>query len=195
MVKYAIVEEELEIPKEVDFSFDLETKILTIKGEKGTNEKDFSHAKNVHFSYDPKTRVFRIWANFPKKRTIAMIQTLKSHTQNAIEGVIHGYTYYMKMVYSHFPHTVKLDSDGNTILIENFLGERAPRRTKMVGNIDIKVTKEDVILSGTDKDHLGQTCANIQLRTKIKKKDPRIFQDGVFIWKKMRGDEVLWEVR
>ncbi|MHA1734604.1 MAG: 50S ribosomal protein L6 [Promethearchaeota archaeon] len=206
MVKYAYLEQTLEIPPEVDFK--LEGKVVSIKGEMGTNVRDFSHAREVDLTYDADKRLFRVYADFPRKRTIAKLRTIKGHVNNMVLGVTRGFTYYMKMVHAHFPHTVKVPGqtvqvgkkrtiklEGDAVAIENFLGERAPRMTKKVGDVDIKVTKEDVIVSGIDKEAVGQTCANIQLRTKIKKKDPRIFQDGIYVYKKMLGDEVIWEVK
>ena len=41
----------------------------------------------------------------------------------------------MKVVYAHFPITVKVE--GRKILIENFQGERAPRITHIVGNTKV----------------------------------------------------------
>ncbi len=206
MVKFARVEEVLEVPPEVDFMLD--DKNVTVKGKKGTNVRDFSHARKLAFSYDNKTREFRVAADFPRKQTIANIRTIKSHVQNMIVGVTEGFTYYMKMVYAHFPHTVKVPGETvnlgknrtlkvpkDQVAIENFLGERAPRMSRIIGEVDIKVTKEDVIVTGTDLEAVGQTCANIQLRSKIKKKDPRIFQDGIYVYKKMTGDEITWEVK
>ncbi|MBY9017107.1 MAG: 50S ribosomal protein L6, partial [Candidatus Lokiarchaeota archaeon] len=81
------------------------------------------------------------------------------------------------------------------IHVVNFLGERAPRVTKYLKNVEVKVDGEDVILTGPDKETLGQTAANIKKACRIRKKDPRVFQDGVYLYKIQSGDQVTWEVK
>ena len=102
-----------------------------------------------------------------------MVGTIRSHISNMIYGVDHGFTYKMKIVYAHFPMTVKVQ--GKIVTIDNFLGERSPRKAKIIGD-DVKVT-----ITGINKEHVGQTMANIEQATKIKGRDPRIFQDGIYL--------------
>ena len=54
---------------------------------------------------------------------------------------------------------------------------------------------EDVYLTGPDKEALGQTAANLKNCCRIRKKDPRVFQDGVYLYKKLFGEEILWEIK
>ena len=93
----------------------------------------------------------------------------------------------MKIVYAHFPITVKVQ--GKEILIENFQGERAARKTKIVGNTKVVPKGEDVILTGEVLTDVTQTAANIQLKTKVKGKDHRVFLDGIYIYEKKNGIE------
>jgi large subunit ribosomal protein L6 len=79
--------------------------------------------------------------------------------------------------------------------VVNFLGERAPRVTKYLDNVEVKVDGDDVILIGPDKEMLGQTAANLKRCCKIRKKDPRVFQDGVYLYKKQIGDQVTWKIK
>ena len=106
-----------------------------------------------------------------------------------------GFTFKMKIAYSHFPITV--DTDGNKILIKNFIGERNPRITHKAGShpIDVKATKEDVVISGIDKEEVGQTAANIQKTCRIRHKDKRIFQDGIYVYEKYLGDDLFWKLK
>jgi len=39
-----------------------------------------------------------------------------------------------------------------------------------------------VIVEGIDIEHVGQTAANIELATKVKDKDRRVFADGIYIY-------------
>jgi large subunit ribosomal protein L6 len=84
----------------------------------------------------------------------------------------------MKIVYAHFPMTVK--AVGDKVTIENFLGERYPRTAKIVGSAKVQVKGEEVVITGINKEDVGQTMANLEQATKIKGRDPRVFQDGIY---------------
>ncbi len=122
-----------------------------------------------------------------KKRDYAILHTARSIIRNICEGLIEGYTIKMKVVFAHFPITVKVD--GKKILIENFQGERAPRQTRIVGNTKVVPKGEDVLLTGEVWTDITQTAANIELKTKVKNKDHRVFLDGIYIYDKKKGIE------
>jgi large subunit ribosomal protein L6 len=91
----------------------------------------------------------------------------------------------MKVVYAHFPITVKIE--GKTIIIENFQGERAPRKANIVGNTKVVPKGDDVLLTGEVWTDITQTAANIELKTKVKNKDHRVFLDGIYGYEKKKG--------
>ena len=122
-----------------------------------------------------------------KKRDYAILHTARSIIRNICEGLIEGYTIKMKIVFAHFPITVKVD--GKNIIIENFQGERAPRKTFIVGNTKVIPKGEDVILTGEVWTDITQTAANIELKTKVKNKDHRVFLDGIYAFEKKKGIE------
>jgi large subunit ribosomal protein L6 len=105
-----------------------------------------------------------------------------------VTGVLHGYEYQMKIVYSHFPITVEVK--GKEVLIKNFIGERGVRKARVIGDVEIKTGEDDVIITGVNIEHVSQTAANIQLATKIRYKDRRVFLDGIYVLKKRKGEEV-----
>lgn len=191
MVKSFKSEVIVEIPQGI--TLNIKGMVLTVEGKKGKIIKDFSHMKRVDINYTDST--VKLSAYFPRKSTEAKLGTLKSILQNAIDGVSKGYTYKMKIAYAHFPITVAID--GDKILIKNFIGERSPRVTYKAGShpVDIQATKEDVVISGIDKEDVGQTCANIQKTCRIRDKDKRIFQDGIYVYEKYLGDEILWKIK
>jgi large subunit ribosomal protein L6 len=88
----------------------------------------------------------------------------------------------MKTVFSHFP--IKTIVEGNQLVIQNFLGERFPRRADILENVKIEVKGEILILTSIDKEKVGQTAANIERATKVKNRDIRVFQDGIYIVKR-----------
>ena len=114
---------------------------------------------------------------------------------NLIVGVQTNYKYICKVCYSHFPCSVRADEKEKMLYVENFLGERAPRKTKYLDTVNIKIDKDDVYLIGPDKEALGQTAANLKRCCKIRKKDPRVFQDGVYLYKKQIGENIIWQIK
>ncbi|MGC9208459.1 MAG: 50S ribosomal protein L6 [Nitrososphaeria archaeon] len=170
--------EEIEIPEGVIVT--LEGKKLKVKGSKGECEKDFSKMK-----VDIKVDGNKIIVSSIKKRRdyYAVARAVVKHIKNLIEGVQKGYTYKLKIVYSHFPIQIKVEK--GQVRIENFIGERYPRFAKIVGsNTKVTVQGEDVIVEGPCKEAVGQTAGNIENATRIKYKDPRVFLDGVYIYER-----------
>ena len=117
-----------------------------------------------------------------RKKQVAMMGTIASHISNMINGVTDGYTYRMKVVYSHFP--IQLKVVGDHLSIGNFLGEKKPRKAKIQGDTKVVSKGGEVIVSGIAIEDVGQTAANIQQATKIKRFDPRVFQDGIYVVEK-----------
>jgi len=115
----------------------------------------------------------------PGRKEKAMVGTFASHIRNMIMGVTEGFEYRMTIVYSHFPMQVKVE--GSQFVVGNFLGEKKPRTSRILGETKVKVSGSDVIVSGISKEDVGQTAANIEQVTKIKRFDPRVFQDGIYI--------------
>ena len=192
MVKIAFYKEEMEIPEGVKVTLDGNHHI-TVKGPNGKITKDFSHVRGIKVSIEGNKIIFS--TNFPKSGTLALTKTIINLIKNLIIGVQTNYKYICKVCYSHFPCTVEVKPDKKEIHVVNFLGERAPRVTHYLDNVDVKVEGEDVILTGPDKETLGQTAANIQRCCRIRKKDPRVFQDGVYLFKRLIGEEVIWEIK
>lgn len=122
----------------------------------------------------------RIRCELPKRKDKAIVGTYASHVRNMIEGVSKGWQYRMKIVYSHFP--MKASVKGNEVVLENFLGERHPRRARIRGDgTDVKIEGDQVTVRGPDLEAVSQTAANIEQMTRIKGFDPRVFQDGIYI--------------
>ena len=172
----------VQVPEDVRLN--LEGRKITVNGSRGTLSRDFSFAP-VSMKLDGKS--LNIWAEWPRKKEASMVGTIHSHVQNMITGVRKGFTYKVKIVFSHFPISVKLKD--RTILIENFTGERSPRKAKIIGDVQVKILSEDVLVQGTDLEDVSHTAANIEQATKVKRKDPRIFLDGLYIYEKGEGIE------
>jgi len=173
MVLAAMIREEIPIPEDVNVTIDGEVKV---KGPKGELSRKFNHSE-ISMAVEDDKVVLEV--KFPKKKDKAMIGTVKAHINNMIRGVTEGFTYRMKIVYAHFPMSVKVA--GDKVLIENFLGERHPRTARIVGDTEVQVRGDEVEVTGINKEHVGQTMANLEQATKIKGRDPRVFQDGIYL--------------
>jgi large subunit ribosomal protein L6 len=53
----------------------------------------------------------------------------------------------------------------------------------------VSVVGEDVVIQGPSLEDVSQTAANIELATKTKGKDQRVFLDGLYIYSKGEGME------
>ena len=175
MENKTIVKEEIKIPEDVQVT--IEGKIVHIKGPKGTLSKILSHPKIL---FKLQGNVVQITCSqSPRRREKALMGTFKAHIRNMIKGVNKRYECKMKTVFSHFP--IKTSVEGNHLVIQNFLGERFPRRAEILENVKVDIKGETIILTATDKEKVGQTAANIERATKVKNRDIRVFQDGIYI--------------
>jgi len=161
MVVEVHVREEIPIEREVEVR--VEGKKVTVKGPLGTVEKDFSHVKALDLRKEGDKIV--IEGYFLRKREHALVGTIASHIRNMMIGVTRGFRYKMYIVYAHFPISVKVE--GDKVIIENFLGSKDRRIAKIVGNVKIKVTRDEVVIEGIDIEAVAQTAANIHLATHL----------------------------
>ncbi|MFW9848130.1 MAG: 50S ribosomal protein L6 [Candidatus Thorarchaeota archaeon] len=176
-------EKRFEIPS--DCQVTVEDKTITVSGAKGTLSRAFPEPQ-VQIKMEGNEVVAS--TEISRKKTRALVGTVLAHTRNMCVGVQHGYEYTLKIVYSHFPMTVEVK--GDIVVIKNFIGERGTRSARLIGDVEVKTTEDEVIISGIDIEHVSQSAANIQLATKIRDKDRRIFLDGIYVIKKRKGEEV-----
>ncbi|MEN6443156.1 MAG: 50S ribosomal protein L6 [Methanoregula sp.] len=114
-----------------------------------------------------------------RKENVAIVGTFQVHAKNMCRGVSEGFEYRMKVVYSHFP--IQLKTQGNRLEINNFLGEKKARYARIEEGVKIKVANDEVVLDGIDRELVGTTASNIEHATHIRDRDPRVFQDGIYI--------------
>jgi len=154
----------------------VENKTVKVKGPKGELSKTFKYFFDIKI--EKKNNKIVVTSTSDRKKVRAMIGTIIAHIRNMVQGVTEGFTLKMKVIYSHFPVTVKVE--GNKVLINNFLGETVPRVADIVGDTKVQVSGQDITITGPNKDDVGQTCGNIEIACRISKYDRRIFQDGIY---------------
>ncbi|MEK6842432.1 MAG: 50S ribosomal protein L6 [Nanoarchaeota archaeon] len=174
--------QEIEIPHGVEAEIDGD--IVKIKGKHGENRKKFNVRK---LKIEKRDNKIIIGSKVATKKEKRLINTIVAHIKNMINGIEKGFEYKLKAVYSHFPIIVELH--GKEAIIKNFLGEKIPRKTKILPNVDVKIDKDFITVNSSDKESAGQTAANFEKATWIRLKDRRVFQDGIFIINKA-GKEI-----
>lgn len=174
--------EEIELPEGFEASF--EDGILTVGDGNQELEKKMD---NSLIKVEVKDNKVQFTPLRDKRDVKSIAGAYRGHTQNMIEGLQNEYVYEMKGVYAHFPMTVK--KQGDEVLIENFMGEREPRRAQIMDGVDVQVNGEDLEISGPDKEKVSQTAARIEQICSKGNRDPRTFQDGVYITKKNGGGQ------
>jgi large subunit ribosomal protein L6 len=175
MEKTVQIKEEIKIPEGIQIT--VEGKTVHAKGPKGSISKVLAHPK---IGITLQGNVVKIsCSDSPRRKEKALIGTFKAHIRNMIKGVSKGYECKMKTVFSHFP--IKTSVEGNHLLIQNFLGERFPRHAEILSDVKVEIKGETIVLSSPDKEKVGQTAANIERATKVKNRDIRVFQDGIYI--------------
>ena len=182
MSNETVYEKRIEINSECQVTLDGKT--ITVTGPKGTLERTFP---------EPQTSI-KIEGNevitgthVSRKRARALVGTVVAHIRNMMLGVTLGYEYEMKIVYSHFPITV--EQKGDLMIIKNFIGERGNRRARLIGDVKIRTTEDEIFISGINIEHVSQSAANIQQACRIRDKDRRVFMDGIYVIRKTKGEE------
>ena len=166
-----------EIPEGVEVTLD--GKKLFAKGEKGENERIF-HYPGIEMKIEDKKVILS--CSLATKKEKSMMGSFISHIRNMIQGVNEGFIYKLKICSGHFPMNV--ETKGKEVFISNFLGEKKDRVAKILDNVTVKVDGNIITVNSCNVESAGQSAANIEKATKIKGRDKRIFQDGVFIIEK-----------
>lgn len=172
-MKLKEIKKTIEIPDEVNISVD---DFVAVKGPKGEIKKRFAHPELSIFSEHKK---IRIEGKGVEKKTKRIVNSIAAHIKNMIRGVLSGYEYKLKICSGHFPINVSIM--GNVLVIKNFLGEKYPRVMRIKEGVEVNVVKDEITVSGIDKEIVGQVAADIEQLTRISNRDRRVFQDGIYI--------------
>jgi large subunit ribosomal protein L6 len=171
---------EIIIPSGIEVKIDDE---VIIKGPNGENRRKINFGKiKVKLEKD---KITLSYAKATKKEK-KMINTLSAHLKNLIKGVSEKFEYKLKICIGHFPFTVKIE--GKKAIIKNFLGERMQREAKIPEGAEVEINKDIIIIKSANKEIAGQAAANLESATRVRNRDRRIFQDGIYIINKCGKD-------
>jgi len=187
MVKSILKEERIETLASVELS--LKSKVVTVKGPKGTLVRSFANVPvQMHAEYDDQKKVkainVRVW--FAKSKQRSAITSICKHIHNMMVGVTKGYSYVMKYGYNLTPMQPVALEGGQILQVTNYLGEKITRKIRAAPGCKIITkesdTKKEIEVIGIDNECVGRTCALINQNCKPKDKDRRKFKDGIYIF-------------
>ena len=170
--------EEIEIPQEINASID-DDEIIMKK-----DDKELRRRLEGKVEIKMEGNKIILEANKSTKNEKKIYGTMKAHIRNMIKGLTEGFKYKLQIANVHFPMNVSHNKETNEIIIKNFLGEKQDRIVKLIEGVDVKVADETIELESFDIEKAGQCAANIEKGAKVRNKDRRIFQDGIFIIEK-----------
>jgi large subunit ribosomal protein L6 len=171
------VEEKIAIPEGVTCSY--ENNLLECKKDSKELSRKLEIPK-VEVKVDSK----EVTLICPKasKKEMKSIKSNVSHIKNIFSGLEETYTYELESCNVHFPMNIKAESD--QVVITNFLGETVPRKARILPDVDVQIKGAKITVASIDKESAGQTAANLENATRVKGRDKRVFQDGIYITKK-----------
>ena len=170
------IEKIINIPEGIEVN--VKDSVITIQKDGKELRRIFALPKIVI----AKDKDLKISAENATKRELKMIGTIRGHIMNMIEGLQEDFVYKMEVCNVHFPMNVKVE--GDKLVIKTFLGETVDRYAKILPNVNVEIVGNIITISSFDKESAGQTAANIEKATKLKGRDRRVFQDGIFITEK-----------
>ncbi len=167
----------IDIPEGIEAN--IEDNELTVKGPEGENKREFKVGK---FEFRKEGNKIIMGGKNLTKGDKRLLNTNASHIKNMVGGLGKKFKYELKVCFSHFPITV--DLQGDIAIIKNFQGEKINRSSKILDGVDVKLHGQILTVESINKELAGQTAANFEIATKIRNKDRRVFQDGIFMTSK-----------
>ena len=168
------ISEKVEIPQGVSCTY--ENGILTCKKGSVEIKKEIKTSQaeiKIHGTH------IAVECAKGNKNQYKIIMSILAHIRNIFEGLDEKFVYELEACNVHFPMSLKVEKD--RITITNFLGEKNPRYAKVLPDVTVDIKGQKITVSSHYLEAAGQTAANLEKATKIRGRDRRIFQDGIFI--------------
>jgi len=171
-----IIAFEVEIPEGI--TVEVKGNEIDIKGSLGSNRRIFNDSLLEVKKSDKKLHITLVKDRGLEKKSKTAQVSIKKEIENDMRGVNSYYERKMRMVFAHFP--INVEVKGSVLQINNIIGERFPRMANIVGSTKIEAKGQAVRVYGTSLDDVSQTAANIRQACRIRNKDSRVFQDGLY---------------
>jgi large subunit ribosomal protein L6 len=171
--------ESLEIPEGIDCEF--ADKVITCK--KGS----VSLSRNINvpgIKVKIEGRTIHFIGEKTNKNEYKKVKSNIAHIKNLFQGLNEKFVYQLESANVHFPMTLKVAN--GRLEINNFLGEKTPRYAKILPNVTVDVKGAKITVSSNSKEAAGQVVSYIEAATKVRNRDRRVFQDGIYLTDKPR---------
>ncbi len=169
---------ELQVPSGVKANLSPDGSQIEISGKLGSTKKTVNRILLTMKVDAGKITIEETKNKKLAKKAALAAQALGSEISEAMKGVQNGLEKKMKVVFAHFP--MSLEVKGDTLFVKNVFGEKKPRTAKIVGSTKVEVKGQDLTVKGVDPYDVGQTAANINRLSFVRRKDSRVFQDGIY---------------
>ncbi|KAG8932597.1 hypothetical protein FRC01_013092 [Tulasnella sp. 417] len=183
--------EDIKIPSNVKVN--IKGRVIEVEGPRGKLQRDLHHVNvDLKLLKTKKGDVVHIVVWHGNRKQVACLRTIKSSILNLIKGVTQGFLYKMRLVYAHFPINCII-SDGKSVEIRNFLGEKIVRKVNMLEGVTISEStgqKDELTLQGNDINNVSQSAASIKNSCLVRNKDIRKFLDGIYVSEKTVVEEL-----
>ncbi len=170
--------QEIQIPSTVKVSISADGSEVSISGKLGSTKKSVNRRLTSVTLKGDKMVIEEVKNQKLAKQAVLACQAVGTEMRGAVEGVEKGLEKKMKIVFAHFPMSTEIK--GNLVLVKNVFGEKKPRVAKIVGSTKVEIKGQDVLVKGVDPYDVGQTAANINRLSFVRRKDSRVFQDGIY---------------
>ena len=167
---------EIQIPEGV--AVEIKGNVIETKGALGTNRRTFNDALLEVHKKENGIVIGTVKDKILARKAAQAAQAFKAELGNDMSGVSRYFEKKMRIVFAHFP--INVEVKGDRLYINNIIGERVPRISKIVGGTKIEAKGQNVRVYGTSLDDVSQTTANIRQICRIRDKDSRVFQDGLY---------------
>ena len=168
------IQKEIEIPEGVEVRIDGTT--IHVKGKEGETNRAF---KTASIKFLKKDNLIVLENKKATKTEKKLMHTFAAHIANMIKGVQEKFKYKLKICFNHFPMTAEIK--GKEVIIKNFLGEKVPRKAKILEDVEVNINGTNITVISNQLEKAGQVAANLERATLIRKRDRRVFQDGIFM--------------
>ncbi|MDE1856919.1 MAG: 50S ribosomal protein L6 [Candidatus Micrarchaeota archaeon] len=166
----------VEVPSGV--TIEIKDGTITVKGSAGANTRRFNDAMLKVSKEGANVNIEAVMGTPLARKAVKAEGALAKEIRNDIAGAQKPFEINMQTVSAHFP--MALEVKGDTLIIKNVLGERAPRKAHIVGHTKVEAKGQAVRIHGPSHDDVSQTAANIRMACRVRRKDTRVFQDGIY---------------
>jgi large subunit ribosomal protein L6 len=169
--------QEVAIPEGI--SCTLDNRLLTAKKGSDILQRKFN-LPSITFAI--KDNKVIISSNKGNKIDFKRIMSSAAHIENMFLGLNEKFVFRLEACNVHFPMTLKLDN--GFLVVNNFLGEKIPRKAKILPNVEVDLKGQKITITSASIESAGATATNMEKATRVKNRDRRVFQDGIFITEK-----------